>query len=73
MFKPQGGKFSSVFATSKDKRNQETPLHTGNSSPRKLLKYLTAYRGSQYLLSGRKIRYLLQLMVTAKNNFQSNY
>ena len=44
MFKSQGGKFSSVFVTGKDKRNQETPLHTGNSAPRKLLKYnLTAY------------------------------
>ena len=44
MFKSLGGKFSSVFVASKDKRNQETPLHTGNSAPRKLLKYyLTAY------------------------------
>ena len=30
MFKSQGGKFSSVLETSKDKKNQETPLHTGN-------------------------------------------
>ena len=44
MPKSQGGKFSSVFGTSKDKRNQETPLHTENTAPRKLLKYyLTAY------------------------------
>ena len=40
MFKSRGGKFSSVFGTSKDKRNQETPSHTGNSAPRKLLKIL---------------------------------
>ena len=47
MFKSQGGKLSSVFETSKDKRNQETPLHTGISALRKLLKYyLTAYHGS---------------------------
>ena len=47
MFKSQGGKFSSVFGTSKDKRNPETPLHTGNSAPRKLLKYdWTAYHGT---------------------------
>ena len=47
MFKSQGGKFSSVFGTSKDKRNQVTPLHTGNLAPRKLLKYhLTAYHGT---------------------------
>ena len=70
MFKSQGGKFSSVFGTSKDKRSQETPLHTGNSAPRKLLKYyLTAY----LLTSGRKILCLLQLMVAVQNNFQSNY
>ena len=36
MFKSQGGKFSSVFEISKDKRNQGTPLHT----------YLTAYHGT---------------------------
>ena len=47
MFKSRGGKFSSVFGTSKDKINQETPWHTGNSAPRKLLKYyLTAYHGT---------------------------
>ena len=47
MFKSQGGKFSSVFGTSKDKRNQETLLQTGNSAPRKLIKYyLTAYHRS---------------------------
>ena len=41
MFKSQVGKFSSVFGTSKDKRNQETTLSlaTGNSVPRKLVKY----------------------------------
>ena len=44
MFKSQGGKFSSVFGTTKDKRNQVHPLHTGTLAPRKLLKYyLTAY------------------------------
>ena len=36
MFKSRGGKFSSVFGISKDERNQETILHTGNSAPRKL-------------------------------------
>ena len=41
MFKSQGGKFSSVFGTSKDTRNQETPLHIGNSVPKKLLMALT--------------------------------
>ena len=47
MFKSQGEKVSSVFGTSKDKRNQETSLHTGNLAPRKLLKYdLTAYHGT---------------------------
>ena len=47
MFNSQGGKFSSVFGTSKDKRNQGTPLHTGNVAPRKHLKYyLTAYHGT---------------------------
>ena len=47
MFKSQGGKFSSVFGISKDKRNQGTPLHTGNLAPIKLLKYyLTAYHGT---------------------------
>ena len=47
MFKSQGGKFSSVFGTSKYKRNEVTPLHAGNLAPRKLLKYcLTAYRGT---------------------------
>ena len=47
MFKSQGGKFSSVFRTSKDKRNQVTPLHAGNLKERKLLKYyLTAYHGT---------------------------
>ena len=47
MFKSQGGKFSSVTGTSKDKRNQETFLHTENLAPRKLLKYyLTAYHGT---------------------------
>ena len=47
MLKSQGGKFSPVYRTSKDKRNQKTPLHTGNPAPRKLLKYyLTAYYGS---------------------------
>ena len=47
MFKSPGGKFSSVFGTSKDKRNQETSLHTGNLAPRKLLDYdLTAYFGT---------------------------
>ena len=46
MFKSLGGKFSSVFGTSKDKRNQETSLHTGNLALRKLSKYdLTAYHG----------------------------
>ena len=39
MFKCLGGKFSSVFGTSKDQRNQGTPLHTGNLAARKLLKY----------------------------------
>ena len=43
MFKSQGGKFS-VLGTGKDTRNQETPLHTWNSAPKKILKYyLTAY------------------------------
>ena len=47
MFKSQGEKVSSVFGTSKGKRNQETSLHTGNLAPRKLLKYdLTAYHGT---------------------------
>ena len=47
MFKSQSGKFSLVTGTSKDKRNQEIPLHTGNLAPRKLLKYyLTAYHGT---------------------------
>ena len=47
MFKSQGGKFSSVFGTSKDKRNQVTPLHAGYLAPSKLLKYyLTAYYGT---------------------------
>ena len=48
MFKSPGGKFSSVFGTSKDKRNsQETSLHTGNLAPRKALKYdLTAHHGT---------------------------
>ena len=47
MFKSQGGKFSSVFGTSKDKRNQVTPLHTGKLAPRKLLSfYLTAHHGT---------------------------
>ena len=47
MFKSQGGKFSSVFRTRKDKRNQVTSLHTGNLAPRKLLEYhLTTYHGT---------------------------
>ena len=47
MFKSQGGKFFSVFGINKDKRNQGTPLHSGNLAPRKLLKYyLTAYHGT---------------------------
>ena len=63
MFKSRGGKFSSVFGTSKDKINQETPWHTGNSAPRKLLKYyLTAYHGTY---CQEEISSLLQ------NNFQS--
>ena len=66
MFKSQGGKFSSVFKTRKDKRNKETPLHTGNWAPKKLLKYyLTAYYGTYYGL--------FQLIVAAQNNFQFNY
>ena len=44
MFKAQGGKFSSVFGTSKDKRNQ----------------VLNSFG-------------LLQLIIVAQNNFQSNY
>ena len=43
MFKSQGEKVSSVFGTSKDKRNQETSLHTGNLAQRKLL---IAYHGT---------------------------
>ena len=49
MFKTQCGKFSKVLGTSKDKRNQETPLSKGNSLPKKLLKYyLTTYNGTYY-------------------------
>ena len=63
MFKSQGGKFASVFGISKDKRNQGTPLHTGNFAPRKLLKYyLTVYHGTFCQEEN-------QLMVTAQNNF----
>ena len=72
MLKSQGGKFSSVFGTSKDKRNQETPLHTQNSAQRKLLKYyLTAYHGTY--CQEENIPCLFQLMVATENNFQSNY
>ena len=47
MFKSQGRKFSSVFGTSKDERDQETLLDTWNSAPTKLLKYyLTIYHGT---------------------------
>ena len=47
MFKSQGGKFSSVLGTSKDTRNQETPLHTGKSAPKKISEYyLTTYHGT---------------------------
>ena len=47
MFKSQGGKFSLVFGTSKNKRNQVTPLHAANLKEKKLLKYyLTAYHGT---------------------------
>ena len=67
MFMSQGGKFSSVFEISKNKRNQGTPWHTGNLAPRKLLKYyLTAYHGTFCQEEN-------QLMVAAQNNFQSNY
>ena len=54
MFKSQGGKFCSVFGTSKDKRNQEAPLHTGNSAPRKLLKILFDCLPWQLVLTVRK-------------------
>ena len=62
MFESQGGKFSLVFGTSKDKRNQVTLFHAGNLKERKLLThvcviqktpcgiglkyYLTAYHGT---------------------------
>ena len=65
MFKFKGEKFSSVFGTSKDKRNQETPLHTWNLAPRKLSKYyLTAYYG---IYCQEKIPCLLQVMVAVQN------
>ena len=49
MLKSQGGRFSLVFGTSKDKRNQGTPSHTANweLGSKKVLKYcLTAYYGT---------------------------
>ena len=71
MFKSQGGKFSSVYGTSEDKRNQVIPLHAGNLAPRKLLKYyLTAYHGTfcqeENPLPSPSDR-------AAQSNFQSNY
>ena len=67
MFTSQLEKFSSVFGTSKDKRNQETNLSLAyqSSAPRKLVKYDLTW----HLLSGRKSPYLLQLMVAAQSNF----
>ena len=64
MFKSQGGKFSSVFGTSKDKRNQDVSQDTGNLTLRKLLKYYLTVTTA--LSVGKKIPYLLQLMVAAQ-------
>ena len=72
MFKSQGGKFSSVFGTSKDKSYQETLLLTGNSAPKKAFKILFDFL-PWYLLSGRKVPCLRQLMMATEKNFQSNY
>ena len=71
MFKSKGGKFSSVYGTSKDKRNQVIPLHTGNLAPRKLLKYyLTGYHGT---FCQEENPLPSPADTAAHNNFQSNY
>ena len=71
MFKSQGGKFSSVFGTSKDERDQETLVYRelGSKKAFKILFDCLPW----HLLSGRKVPCLLRLMVAAENNFQSNY
>ena len=72
MFKSQGGKFSSVFRTSKDEIDHQNSLAYRELSSKKAFKILFDCL-PRHLLSGRKVPYLLQLMVAAENNFQSNY
>ena len=73
MFKSQGGKFSSVFwGQAKVKKTPKNSLAYRELSSKKAFKMLFDCLPWQ-LLSGRKIPCLLQLMVAAENNFQSNY
>ena len=70
MFKSQDGKFSSVFGTSKDKKNQETtlPLAYRELGSKKVCKILFDCL-TWHLMSGRKSPYLLQLMMAAQSSF----